>query len=203
MLLLPACGADSPAAHDLSTTSTAVNAPTSTSPRPAGSTPGSSVVDNVPAETAAPLPTAAGDTTVTSSVSATLSASDVEEITGAFTVFFGGGSSTVDEKVAVLEDGERYRSMLEAASANEQFHAMSTAVHAVRAGSPAECARLGADPGCAVVTHDLLVSGFPMAAAIESPAVRGPRGWLVGWRAWCATVEIGGASCPERAGAGS
>jgi hypothetical protein len=90
-----------------------------------------------------------------------------------------------------------------AASADAQFQQMSTEIRDIRAGTAAECAGLGAEPGCAVVTHDVLVGGFPMAAGIESPAVRGDGGWLVGARAWCALVEIGGASCPDDTGGSS
>ena len=129
--------------------------------------------------------------------SPTLDQADIDAVTLAFETFFGGQGSTVDEKVGVLENGEFYRDMLEDASSNEQFQMMTTDIREVRYGSEDECDALGAEPGCAVVLHDLLVDGFPMAAAIESPAVSRGGVWLVGARAWCNVVEIGGASCPE------
>lgn len=127
-----------------------------------------------------------------------LSADDVAAIRAAFVLFFGGQASTVDEKVAVLEDGERYRDMLEGAAADERFQQLTTDIREIRGGSPAECSDLSATEGCAVVVHDLLVSGFPMAAEVASPAIRVPGGWQVGWRAWCNVVEIGGAACPAQ-----
>ena len=128
---------------------------------------------------------------------APLGPADSEAISTQFQVFFGGAASTVDQKVAVLEDGERYREMLEGADANEQFQQMSTDIREIRAGSDVDCQRLGAAPGCAIVVHDVLVAGFPMAAGVESPAIRSDGSWLVGARAWCNIVEIGGASCPD------
>jgi hypothetical protein len=124
---------------------------------------------------------------------------DIEAITASFLTFFGGIDSTVDEKLAVLEGAETYREMLEAASENAQFQQMSTDIREIRVGSDDECGQLAADPGCAIVVHDVLVGGFPMAAGIESPAVRSDGSWLVGWRAWCNIVEIGGETCPEPA----
>ena len=111
-------------------------------------------------------------------------------------MFFGGSASSVDDKVAVLEDGETYRSMLDAAARDERFQGLATEIREVRLGSDAECADLDAPAGCALVVHDLLVSGMPMAVAVTSPAVRSGSGWLVGRRAWCNVVEIGGAACP-------
>ncbi len=112
-------------------------------------------------------------------------------------MFFGGLESTVDEKVAVLADGETYRGMLEAASENDQFQQMSTDIREIRAGSDEECGRFDAPSGCAIVVHDVLVGGFPMAAGIESPAISADGRWLVGSQAWCNIVEMGGAECTE------
>lgn len=130
--------------------------------------------------------------------SAGVDPNDEEAITAVFATFFGGQDSTVDEKVALLQDGERYRSMLDAASANEQFQQMSTNVRDMRPGSDEECAARGVEPGCVIVAHDVLVAGVPMAANVESPATEGADGWLVGAAGWCGIVEIGGASCPDR-----
>ncbi len=137
--------------------------------------------------------------TTTSAVgpSTELPAADVDEITRVFEAFFGGATTTVDQKLAVLQDGERYRGMIEDAAGNEQFQGMSTDIREVRAGTSAECQSYGAGEGCAVVVHDLLVSGFPMAAGISSPAERSGSTWLVGSAAWCNVVAIGGASCAD------
>lgn len=149
-----------------------------------GGTPPTTASASVPVPTTEPVP------------GAELTAADVDAISAVFILFFGGQASTIDEKVKVLENGELYRGMLEGAAADERFQQLTTEIRDVRAGSASGCAALGASEGCAIVVHDLLVSGFPMAAAVESPAVRAPGGWLVGWQAWCNVVEIGGAACP-------
>jgi hypothetical protein len=181
-LIVAACSSGDDAAPAASDT-----APPATTAKPT-----TSLATSAP--TTAPPP---ADTSATPTEGSPLTSSDLAAITDSFTVFFGGQMSTVDDKIAVLEDGESYRSMLEAASANEQFQQMSVDVREVRAGGDDECQALGAAPGCAVVTYDLLVGGYPMAAAIDGPAVRGDGSWLVGAAAWCHVVEIGGAACPD------
>ena len=118
------------------------------------------------------------------------------EITSAFLAFFDGSGTTVDEKVDLLQSGETYRAMLEAAAANEQFQTMTADIRDVRLLDDPECREAGVPGPCALVIHDLLVSGLPMAVAIESPAVRLEDRWVVAATTWCAVVEIGGAACP-------
>jgi hypothetical protein len=175
----------------------------STNPPAATAPPGSpSPAETARSTTPVPPPVATSPvssgapTTARTSADGTLSQADLDAITGAFSVFFGGATSTVDEKVTVLQDGEMYRQMLTDASANEQFQQMSTDIRAIAAGSAAACTASGVEPGCALVEHDVLVAGFPMAAGIESPATRIDGIWVVGARAWCNLVEIGGESCP-------
>lgn len=151
-----------------------------TSPTP-GSTPGAATVTPEP----------------TPSSTATPDGNDVEEITAAYLAFFDGPGTTVDEKVALLEDGEAYRSMLESASENPSFQSLSAEVLEVTlADSADECSEMGVASPCAAVRYNLLVSGFPMAAGVESPAVLVDDEWLVASAAWCQVVEIGGATCP-------
>lgn len=163
-------------ASTTSTTTTRASPATATLP----------TITAVPATTA----TAAGTT------AAALGQADIDAIAAAFHTFFGGQHSTLDEKVAVLDNGEQHRDMLEAGSGDTQFQQLTTDIRTVRAGSDGECAELGVPAGCAIVVHDLLVGGFPMAASISSPAVRHDGVWLVGAQAWCNVVEIGGAACP-------
>ena len=137
-------------------------------------------------------PTASG----TTGSPGTLDAGAVDAITAAFEAFFGGATTTVDEKVALLQDGERYRGMLTDASADAQFQQMTTDVRDVRPGTDDECAAAGAPNGCAVVTHDILIGTMPMVAALESVAVPAGGTWLVAGEAWCSLVEIGGEVCP-------
>lgn len=166
--------------------------PSATVPAPTGATATVPTTATPSATTPATGAPATGETTEPGG----LANADINAITDVFGRFFGGQATTVDEKVAVLEDGEIYREMLEGASANEQFQQMTINVRDVRAGTADECTGLGADAGCAVVLHDLLVGGFPMAMSIQSPAIQRDGKWLVGARAWCNVVEIGGASCP-------
>ncbi len=156
-----------------------------------------SMADASTTTTAGVTTTARVTTTSGPGASNGLTAADVDEISRVFEAFFGGSTTSVDQKLTVLQDGERYRGMIEGAAANEQFQGMSTDIREVRAGTSTECESYGAGEGCAVVVHDLLVGGFPMAAAISSPAVRSGSTWLVGSAAWCNVVAIGGASCAD------
>jgi hypothetical protein len=186
-------GEDPTETTNADTTATTAPRPTTAAPAPPSST------SPVATTTTSSRPTTSPPTSVESGDTGPgdLGQADIDAITSVFTVFFGGIVSALDDKVAVLENGELYRDMLVAAGENEQFQQMSTDIRDVRAGSDAECEALGAGPGCAIVSHDVLVAGFPMAAGIESPAVRSGGSWLVGSRAWCNLVEIGGAVCPE------
>ncbi len=168
-------------------------------------TTGEDSVATTAAEDVAPT-TDVGDPVATSDASTTaptggraasaLVDADRAAITDVFTAFFGGDSSTVDTKVEVLQDGERYRDMLEDASANAQFQQMATDIREIRDGEPSVCAQADVESPCAVVVHDLTVGGVPMAAAIESVAVFVGDGWLVSSDAWCSIVELGGERCP-------
>jgi hypothetical protein len=114
----------------------------------------------------------------------------------AFETFYDGAGSTVDAKIAMLQDGERYRSMLEDASANPQFQSLAIDIREIRLADDGECAGLGASAPCAVVTHDLLVAGAPMLVAQDGIAVQVDGTWLVAASSWCAVVAIGGETCP-------
>lgn len=117
-------------------------------------------------------------------------------IGAAFLTFFGGTASDVDEKVAVLQDGERYRSMIVDASANEQFQAMSVDIRGIRLLDADTCSAMGEEIPCAVVTHDLFVGGAPALVGQDSAAVRVGDEWKVAASAWCRVVAIGGEQCP-------
>jgi hypothetical protein len=117
-------------------------------------------------------------------------------IGAAFLTFFGGTASDVDQKVAVLQDGERYRSMIVDASANEQFQAMAVDIRGIRLLDADACTAMGEVSPCAVVTHDLFVGGAPALVGQESAAVRLGDEWKVAASAWCRVVAIGGEQCP-------
>jgi hypothetical protein len=179
-VLAVACGDDgAPPA------TTATAAPTTT-------TSSSSSTTAVPTTSAPPATTARPATTTTATA-----ANDESQIRAAFIAFFDGTSPSVDKKVALLENGEKYRSMLVDASANAQFQKLAAAVRSVQLTADASCAALGVGAPCAVVTFDLTVGGFPMLAAHVSPAVKIDGTWKVAAKAWCDVVAIGGDSCPS------
>jgi hypothetical protein len=146
--------------------------------------------DSTRPSTAAPSTTVAGSSTTAAVEDPT------EAIRAAFETFYDGAGTTVDAKVAALEDGERYRSMLEDASANPQFQSLTIDIREIRMTADSECGGLGATAPCAVVTHDLLVAGAPMLVAQDSIAVQVDGTWLVAASSWCAVVAIGGETCP-------
>jgi hypothetical protein len=121
---------------------------------------------------------------------------DVAAITDAFIVFFDGASTT-DEKVAVLENGEQLRPMLEDAAEDPSFASLSAQVHSVDLLPDTECAAEGHTAPCARVEHDLFVGTYPAAANQTSYAVVQDGTWRVAMSSWCAFVAIGGATCPE------
>jgi hypothetical protein len=107
----------------------------------------------------------AASTTAVPGPSTTDPATEQMLIGAAFLTFFGGAASDVDEKVAVLQDGERYRSMIVDASANEQFQAMTVDIREIRLLEADACTAMGEEIPCAVVTHDLFVGGAPARTA--------------------------------------
>lgn len=154
-----------------------------------------------PVTSATAASTTAASTTVVSTTavpgpSTTDPAAEQMLIGAAFLTFFGGAASDVDEKVAVLQDGERYRSMIVAASANEQFQAMSVDIRGIRLLDADACTTIGEVSPCAVVTHDLFVGGAPALVGQDSAAVRIGGEWKVATSAWCRVVAIGGEQCP-------
>jgi len=149
-----------------------------------------------PGSTAGPAP---GDTEPAGSTGAPDTPGDdaaLAEIRAAFETFFGGAATPLDAKVAVLQDGEQYRSMLADASADEQFQSLTIDIRDIRLLPDDECAALDVDAPCAIVTHDLLVGGAPALVAQESTAVQVDGHWLVAASAWCAVVALGGETCP-------
>lgn len=151
----------------------------------------------VPTSAATTSTTTTTTSNATSTTTGATAAEDATEaIRAAFETFYDGAGTTVDAKVAVLEDGEQYRSMIEDASANPQFQSLTIDIREIRLAADSECAGFGATAPCAVVTHDLLVAGAPMLVAQESAAVEVDGTWLVAASSWCAVVAIGGESCP-------
>lgn len=150
--------------------------------------------------TASPTSTSASAVTTTTArpttVPPTTVSDDTAAITQAFVTFFNGKDRDLDKKLALLENGEKYRTMVADAMANPQYQQMSTQIRSVRVLRGGACTAVAASDPCAVVVHDVLVGGFPAVAAHESPAVRQGGIWKVGAKAWCDFVAIGGETCP-------
>jgi hypothetical protein len=149
-----------------------------------------------PETSATAASTTAASTTAVPGPSTTDPATEQMLIGAAFLTFFGGAVSDVDEKVAVLQDGERYRSMIVDASANEQFQAMTVDIRGIRLLDADACTAMGEVSPCAVVTHDLFVGGAPALVGQDSAAVRIGGEWKVAASTWCRVVAIGGEQCP-------
>ena len=140
---------------------------------------------------------AAAPSTTKSSAATTTAASDESQIRVAFIAFFDGATPGIDKKVALLENGEKYRQMLVDAGANAQFQKLTANVRSVQMTPDSGCAALGVASPCASVTFDLLVGGFPALAAHQSPAAKIGGVWKVAAKAWCDVVAIGGDQCPS------
>ena len=182
LTLAAACGASGsstpPTTKTATTSSTAAGSPSTGSPS-TGS----------PSGAAAP--------TTKSSAPTTTAASDEGQIRAAFLAFFDGATPGIDKKVALLENGEKYRQMLLDAGANAQFQKLTANVRSVQMTPDSGCAALGVASPCASVTFDLLVGGFPALAAHQSPAAKIGGVWKVAAKAWCDVVAIGGDQCPS------
>jgi hypothetical protein len=174
VFVLAACGGD----DQSSPSSTGPGATTSASSS-------TSTATTVTVTTVAPstAPTTAGPT-------------DEAQVRSAFEAFFNGADRNVDKKVALLQDGEKYRQMLVDADADTRSQQLKAQIRSVRFPTAAECAQAGVPSPCAIVNFDLLLGAFPALAAHDGAAVRIAGVWKVSAKAWCDVVAIGGESCP-------
>jgi hypothetical protein len=138
------------------------------------------------ASTTAPTTTARSSTTTTT---------DEAQIRSAFVAFFNGADRNVENKVSLLQDGEKYRQMLTDADADSRSQQLRAQVRAVRLADGAGCTAAGVSSPCAIVTFDLLLGDFPALAAHDGSAVKVAGSWKVSAKTWCDVVAIGGASC--------
>jgi len=139
--------------------------------------------------------TTAVNTTAANS-STTAATGDQADITKAVMLFFDGSNPNVDAKVAVLENGEKYRSMLVDAAKDPTAQTLSTKVKSVEVLDAAGCQAAGVAAPCAKVVHDLFAGDFPAFSGQVSYAVNVGGKWMVAAKSWCAIVALGGASCP-------
>ncbi len=193
LIVAAACGDDDePSSADSTSTSTSTSASTSPSATTATTGGATTTPTTLPPETGpstAPSPTTPATPTGDAGAA-------TAEITDAFTVFFDGLNLDVDAKVARLEDGERFRTMLEDATADPQAQQLSVRVESVTLLSDDACPTRGVAAPCAEVVHDLIVGTLPALVGNVGLAVATDDTWRVSARTWCELVVIGGAECP-------
>jgi hypothetical protein len=129
-------------------------------------------------------------------VAVTTAPTDEAQVRSAFESFFNGSDRSVDKKVALLQDGEKYRQMLVDADADARSQQLRAQIRSVRFPANAECAQAGVPSPCAIVNFDLLLGGFPALAGHDGLAVKVAGAWKVSAKAWCDVVAIGGDTCP-------
>jgi hypothetical protein len=140
--------------------------------------------------------TAATSSPTTVTTSSPVPGDEAAAIEAAFQEFFDG-LVDVDRKVSLLQDGERYRSMLVDAAGDPIARTLSTRVESVTPLDEASCVAAAGAPRCARVVHDLLTGGLPALVGHEGYAVLEGDRWLVASTSWCDVVVIGGAECPS------
>jgi hypothetical protein len=131
-----------------------------------------------------------------STAPASTAPTDEAQVRSAFEAFFNGADRNVDKKVALLQDGEKYRQMLVDADADARSQQLRAQIRSVRFPANADCTPAGVPSPCAIVNFDLLLGGFPALAAHDGPAVKISGAWKVSAKAWCDVVAIGGETCP-------
>ena len=129
-------------------------------------------------------------------VPATTTPTDEAQVRSAFEAFFNGADRNVDKKVALLQDGEKYRPMLVDADADSRSQQLRAQIRSVRFPTNAECTQAGVPSPCSIVNFDLLLGAFPALAGHDGPAVKIAGVWKVSAKAWCDVVAIGGETCP-------
>jgi hypothetical protein len=187
VVLAAGCGDDgattAPSTTTPSTAAPSTTAPSTTAPSTSGAPPPSS--------------TAPSTSTTTLRPSTTTAADNDAAVRAVFTTFFDGSAST-DARVAALDDGERYRTMLADAASDPQGAKLRAAVRTVTYPPDTACAGVSAAPPCAIVTFDLLVGAFPALVSHQGAATKRSGTWKVTAATWCDVVSIGGDSCPSR-----
>lgn len=144
------------------------------------------------AKSSATTTTAAPTTTTTTMDEATAKA----QITANFTKFFNGADTDVNGKLALLEDGDKYRDTFIQSSQGAAAKASSTRVTAIEFLTAADCSQSGIPSPCAKVTNDLLVNGQPALSGQKSYAVYVNGQWKVAAITYCGLIALGGSKCP-------
>ncbi|MFD4459148.1 hypothetical protein [Nocardia sp. NPDC058480] len=129
-------------------------------------------------ETAAPATTSAAATVAAAGAA---DAATTQAVTKAYTTFFNGKAPTND-RVALVEGGESFRSIFDGQAQNPQAQGTSVTVSAVKL--------TGATT--ADVTYSLLMGGNPVLPDQTGQAVKDGQDWKVAKATFCALQAIQG-----------
>ena len=114
------------------------------------------------------------------------SSSDVAAITRNWQKFFDGSSST-SERVALLQDGQRFAAVIQAQSKNPLATQSQAKVSKVTLTGSTQ----------ATVVYTVLLAGKPALPGATGTAVKSGGSWQVSDRSFCALLELeGGAPAP-------
>lgn len=133
----------------------------------------------------------ASSETTTSAAATTTAAADLDaagkqEITDAYVTFFNG-TSPVDVRVGLVENGDTFRPALEGMAADPRASATTVTVAAVE----------GVDETNANVTYTLLMGGTPVMPDQGGQAVNQDGTWKVAAATFCALLSVqGGGTLP-------
>jgi hypothetical protein len=126
------------------------------------------------------------DAAASPSASVDTSAADTAAITKNWEVFFAGGGS-VEQHIAVLEDGEKFRTEITAQSKDPANKALVAKVTNVKV-----------DGETAVVTYDLLgAGGAVLLGGSTGAAVKVGEEWKVSKKTYCQLISLQDPSTPH------
>jgi hypothetical protein len=109
------------------------------------------------------------------------------EITTAWEAFFKGGSGTPDEHLALLEDGEKFRTEITASQKDPANAALTAHVTSVTVTDPT-----------AAVTYDLLgKGGVALLGGALGEAVKVGTSWKVSKKTYCTLISLQDPTAPH------
>jgi hypothetical protein len=169
--VLAACGSRVPATHP--STTPAETAPSST---PASTTAAGSTTTVPAVTTAGTVPSSAAATTTTAPFD---QAAATAQVTANWEKFFTPGTS-IDERVALLENGAALRTAIEQSATNPLQQQVSAKVTQVTFTSPTE----------ATVTYDVSLNGTVALPAAQGMAVMEGGTWKVAQASFCSLLSL-------------
>ncbi|MGW4477688.1 hypothetical protein [Rhodococcus triatomae] len=130
---------------------------------------------------AAETSTTASAAAATTEAAAELDAAAQQQITDAYVTFFNG-TTPVDVRVGLVENGDTFRPALEGMAADPRASATTVTVAAVE----------GVDDTTADVTYTLLMGGNPVMPDQSGQAVEQDGTWKVASATFCALLAVSG-----------